>query len=542
MAIEEAENIETEYAETAGTQYPDEVQERLRVCRERRASALDLSGLGIESVPEEVKDLKRLSYLNLSENNLTEVPNFIGGLNRLVHLNLSFNRLNTLPETIGELGSLKTLNIRSNNISTLTELIGKLDALKSLDISYNRLSALPQTIDKLPSLERCEIRGNDLRNVPEKISLLTKPQSLSLLGHIEQVVNIISQNGLSDASLLSALPHSEYIACKLHITPVQGVLFSGILSDEGEMSLEELARKLNCSLIKILQYMEDINILKSKRLIRSSRAHYRDNRICYTIPSEITDFLFKDQEYIPEKWANLSLEELFPLVWKLFNKRIEKHEISYEELGIELESLLDDNSHLPFIKKIKDYNLSCDDMIMLLRFCSYLVNLDEAEMNFDVLEDVYDDISDFTFHKKKLKQGKHALIVKELIENSGGDGFRDAGSFRLTDTAKHELLSELHLSSNLKGKDIIPAAKILEKRLFYNDKEGEQVQRVCSFLEKDPLRKVQERLADSGMRTGFACLFWGPPGTGKTETVYQIARQEKQKRPTKSPGKQGAIL
>lgn len=27
------------------------------------------------------------------------------------------------------------------------------------------------------------------------------------------------------------------------------------------------------------------------------------------------------------------------------------------------------------------------------------------------------------------------------------------------------------------------------------------------------------------MRKGFACLFYGAPGTGKTETVYQIARQ-----------------
>ncbi|MDK2843202.1 MAG: hypothetical protein PWQ17_2709 [Anaerophaga sp.] len=27
------------------------------------------------------------------------------------------------------------------------------------------------------------------------------------------------------------------------------------------------------------------------------------------------------------------------------------------------------------------------------------------------------------------------------------------------------------------------------------------------------------------MRNGFACLFYGAPGTGKTETVYQIARQ-----------------
>ena len=27
------------------------------------------------------------------------------------------------------------------------------------------------------------------------------------------------------------------------------------------------------------------------------------------------------------------------------------------------------------------------------------------------------------------------------------------------------------------------------------------------------------------MRTGFSCIFYGSPGTGKTETVYQIARQ-----------------
>ena len=29
----------------------------------------------------------------------------------------------------------------------------------------------------------------------------------------------------------------------------------------------------------------------------------------------------------------------------------------------------------------------------------------------------------------------------------------------------------------------------------------------------------------NGYRSGFACLFYGAPGTGKTETVYQIARK-----------------
>ena len=32
-------------------------------------------------------------------------------------------------------------------------------------------------------------------------------------------------------------------------------------------------------------------------------------------------------------------------------------------------------------------------------------------------------------------------------------------------------------------------------------------------------------MKEKGFRNGFACLFYGGPGTGKTETVYQLARQ-----------------
>ena len=32
-------------------------------------------------------------------------------------------------------------------------------------------------------------------------------------------------------------------------------------------------------------------------------------------------------------------------------------------------------------------------------------------------------------------------------------------------------------------------------------------------------------MKEKGFRNGFACLFYGLPGTGKTETVYQLARK-----------------
>lgn len=46
-------------------------------------------------------------------------------------------------------------------------------------------------------------------------------------------------------------------------------------------------------------------------------------------------------------------------------------------------------------------------------------------------------------------------------------------------------------------------------------------------MREENFSTIQERLEKQGMRKGFACLFHGSPGTGKTETVYQLARLTK---------------
>lgn len=45
------------------------------------------------------------------------------------------------------------------------------------------------------------------------------------------------------------------------------------------------------------------------------------------------------------------------------------------------------------------------------------------------------------------------------------------------------------------------------------------------ILSEERYAQVKKALSDKGMRTGFTCLFYGSPGTGKTETVYQLARE-----------------
>ncbi|MCL2880799.1 MAG: ATP-binding protein, partial [Treponema sp.] len=65
---------------------------------------------------------------------------------------------------------------------------------------------------------------------------------------------------------------------------------------------------------------------------------------------------------------------------------------------------------------------------------------------------------------------------------------------------------------------------ITDKKLFYPEKTADQVAELTNLLKEDNFCSSQKRLSQDGMRTGFACLFSGGPGTGKTETAYQIAR------------------
>lgn len=66
---------------------------------------------------------------------------------------------------------------------------------------------------------------------------------------------------------------------------------------------------------------------------------------------------------------------------------------------------------------------------------------------------------------------------------------------------------------------------ILPKQLFYNDKERKLVEELAALLDEKNFQGIRDRLKETNFRSGFACLFYGAPGTGKTETVLQIARK-----------------
>ena len=86
------------------------------------------------------------------------------------------------------------------------------------------------------------------------------------------------------------------------------------------------------------------------------------------------------------------------------------------------------------------------------------------------------------------------------------------------------MLSELELSTTTTNKDIIAHSSITPKQLFYNEREQKAIKQLSQLLEHERFMEVKGELKKLGFRSGFACLFHGAPGTGKTETVLQLAR------------------
>jgi len=125
-----------------------------------------------------------------------------------------------------------------------------------------------------------------------------------------------------------------------------------------------------------------------------------------------------------------------------------------------------------------------------------------------------------------LTDGNFSFFENNLVEYVNDDGFEDRERFKLTDKAKDELLEELNVMKKRmqNNKNLISCNSLSIKQMYYNDRERKQIEQLSSLLQEENFGDICKRLSEKGMRTGFACLFHGAPGTGKTETAYQIAR------------------
>ncbi|MCL2480457.1 MAG: AAA family ATPase [Spirochaetaceae bacterium] len=372
----------------------------------------------------------------------------------------------------------------------------------------------------------------------ETIGIKEEPKretkELTLFEHIEELGKLHEKTGALPGNgfenfIANACLHVEYVCKKLNLSELQAVLFADIvyLYNGYNLSIKDIAEFAGCKTIKIIQYINELNFLAENNFILINdltQYHNFENRLTINISDKALDCLLKGNKPVIENYKNLSLDDFLIQVSILFENRIQ-NKVKYEKTIKKMNLLLENNRHLNMVKVFKAYNLLENDELVLLRFCHYLINRDEENMNFYYLEALYENTSDFLPAKRQLGAGNHELQKKGLIQNANDNGFSKADTFCLTEKAKDELFIELGdqlAKKSMRG--IKAASEISEKKLFYPEKITQRITELTDLLHEEKFASIQKRLSEEKMRTGFACLFSGGPGTGKTETAYQIAR------------------
>ncbi|MDR2864045.1 MAG: ATP-binding protein [Spirochaetaceae bacterium] len=345
----------------------------------------------------------------------------------------------------------------------------------------------------------------------------------AILDSLIKIVFKAEENGFTPEFFETAKEEINYASTFLKLTPLQTAMFSLFLNrcDDNAITTKKIAKSIKCKKIELLKYMNELEVLEKRKLIRCRRD---DNSMpTYRVPQKVVKAIRKGEEYVPKNYNNLSDVDFFDVIDDLFTQRID-NELTYEALSNEIQDLLSSNKNIKFAQSLIEAGFEMIDIILLLRFCNLFIANDDNYIGIYDLDDIFEDKSTLRDIERELKNGNHTLMIYDIVQYANDDSLSEKDHFKLTDEFKNNYLSEIKIKVKKGGKDYILAKNITAKGLFYNEKESLQVSELTALLKNDNFNSVQERLSKTGMHRGFACLFYGPPGTGKTETVYQIAK------------------
>jgi Leucine-rich repeat (LRR) protein len=154
---------------------------------------IDLQNNSIQTLPQELQEVKSLRSINLSGNRLASAINYtiLGNLPRLESLWITNNGLSQLPTEIGQLSSLRNLYMEHNALKSLPTTLADLKKVWILHAAHNDFKELPAIFTKMPSLLLLHINNNKISSIPEQYAL----EKYALMGII------IDNNNLSDSEI-----------------------------------------------------------------------------------------------------------------------------------------------------------------------------------------------------------------------------------------------------------------------------------------------------------------------------------------------------
>lgn len=317
----------------------------------------------------------------------------------------------------------------------------------------------------------------------------------------------------------------------LETTNQQAMIFAVLFAMQIKfynIELRSMVNFLDINFLDALNFKTDFDVLIDKNLIeveferRKKMKKSNFGKSSFIINSEVSDSVYANEPIFITEKESVDIYGFVRKVSNLIEKRLEESIDTSDLFDLVEEQELINHQLAPIWKYNNELNI--EDRTLLYEIIDdhikgYPSSLDKT------LKDIYDNNRKRLMKACELFEKTNKLFDLELITLSDSKYANDA-NLNLTNTAI-ELFMEEDAALFMKQKkynNAILNENIVAKELFYEAKLAEEVNFLTISLQNENFQKLQTRMSNMSLTKGIAAIFYGAPGTGKTETAYQIAK------------------
>ncbi len=282
--------------------------------------------------------------------------------------------------------------------------------------------------------------------------------------------------------------------------------------------MDNFSDVLEVSAMSIMTWKKEVEVLIEKGFLEWNR---RDNDFQPT--NDFMNTLYENTGFETKEKARVDDIEFLSTVGRGFCDR-RGEDRSARAVHREMAQYEEACESLDVVKRARGELENVEDRMFLYDIAYDVIRCSESGLNVTI-EDLYDGSTRYSVASRMMDESD-ILFKKGLLEFVKKGNLSNA-SITLTEKAKKLVFGDkaFLFEDTLDEKLLIKADSIKAKNLFYSKQNQKEIDRLKNALKDETLKKIQERLDEQGLPTGVAVLLYGAPGTGKTESVLQIARE-----------------
>ena len=287
---------------------------------------------------------------------------------------------------------------------------------------------------------------------------------------------------------------------------------------EDSISLQNISGELGVPVMSIICWKKEIEFLVEHGFLE----HCGRNDAVQPL-NDFNESIYNNTEYIPQaKKKDDDIEFISYMADRYESRR--SADMSARSIQRELRLYEKAHSHLEVVKRVSDELEDPNDRFFIYDVANDVLKGGDSNLNVTI-SDLYDGGERYSVATEMMEE-KHELFQKGLIEFAKKGNLSEA-SITLSDKGRKLVLGEraFLFEDSINDENLIKTDSIKEKKLFYSPENQKEIDRLKAALQEEKLKGIQQRLKDDGLPVGVAVLLYGAPGTGKTESVMQIAKE-----------------